>query len=95
VGGRAFSYRKPASGGPVRAAHKHIVPARVAAWRVQHRWQTQAVLSPASRQPQAHGRGWDWTPRDGLSVRPDRMPGWVRLWHKTPFADRHACNWMW
>jgi hypothetical protein len=92
----AFSYRKPASRGPVGAAAEDIAAARAEARRIQRRWQTRAVPSPAGWQPQAGSRpGWDWTPPDGLRVRLDRVPGWVRLWYKTPFADRYACSWMW
>jgi hypothetical protein len=64
-----------------------------AAWRIQHRWQTQAVPVPgglATAGWLTAGVGLDATGR--ISVRPDRMPGRVRLWYKTPFADRHACN---
>lgn len=24
-----------------------------------------------------------------------RVPGWVRSWYRTPFADRYAHAWMW
>ena len=92
----AFSYRKPASQGPVRAAAEDIAAARAQARRIQRRWEAQAAPSPAGWQPPAGSRpGWDWAPPDGLRARLDRVPGWVGLWYKTPFADRYAYGWMW
>ena len=55
------------------------------------------VPSPGAWQPPAGTRpAWNWIPPDhGLTPRLDRVPGWVRMWFRTPFFDRFAYTWMW
>ncbi len=91
----AFSYRKPAGSGPVRVSAEEIA-ARAEARRIQHRWQTEAVPSPAGWRPPAGSQpAWTWAPPHGLRARLDRVPSWVRLWYRAPFVDRYAHAWMW
>jgi len=54
------------------------------------------VPSPGGwRPPDGVLPAWSWAPPYGLAPRLDRVPGWVRLWYKTPLLDRYAHAWMW
>lgn len=54
------------------------------------------VPSPGGWEAPEGGRpGWGWVPDAGAAERTDRMPRWVRVWARTPFADRSAYVWMW
>jgi hypothetical protein len=92
----AFSYRRQAG----TAADSPPAAAAVAAQAQERRtgqlWRTMAVPSPGGWVPPPGSRpGWQWAPPDGLVPRLDRVPAWVRLWYRTPFADRYAHAWMW
>jgi hypothetical protein len=46
-------------------------------------------IAPAGSRP-----GWSWAP-DGLGLRLERMPWWVRVWMRIPVADRRAHVYRW
>ena len=91
-----LSYRKPTGRRSSLVSADQRAAARAEAELMESRWQTEAVPSPAGWQPPPGTRpAWQWTPPSGLRERLDRVPVWVRLWYKTPIADRFACSWMW
>ena len=91
-----FSYRKLGASRPVGMSAAEIAAARAQARRIERLWESQAVPSPGGWQtPPGSRPAWQWAPPHGLQLRLDRVPLWVRLWYKTPFADRYACAWMW
>lgn len=58
--------------------------------------------SPAMSSPRVAGTrrprvlpAWNGLPPGGASPRPDLMPVWVRVWYRSPLADRFAHAWMW
>ncbi len=92
----AFCYRKVRAGGDRAAAPAEKNAAiRALAIRGQRR-QSDAVPSPGGwPAPPGTLPAWDWLPPGGAAPRPTRCPAWVRLWYRTPFADRYAHAWMW
>jgi hypothetical protein len=91
-----LSYRKPSGRRPAVASPEAHAAARAHALRIERRWDSEAAASPAGWRPPAGARpAWQWSPPDGLRPRLDRVPGWVRLWYRTPILDRYAYSWMW
>ena len=78
-------------------ARARLTPERIAAMRAHaRRWDSEAERSPAGWPvPGGVLPGWNWVPPSGIRERLDRVPAWVRLWYRTPFADRYAYAWMW
>ncbi len=93
----AFCYRRvETNGGQAPRAAGEIAALRAEAIRRQHRWETEAIPSPGGwAAPSGTLPAWNWLPPEGVVPRVERCPAWVRLWYKTPFADRYAHAWMW
>jgi hypothetical protein len=91
-----LSYRQPSGQRPALANAEESAAARAQAQWIERRWETEAAPSPGGWRPPAGARpAWQWAPPDGLRIRLDRVPLWVRLWYRTPIVDRHAHSWMW
>lgn len=81
--------------GVVAAPRWGLVPApgRDLPWRAPPAAEGRATAQDGldGGDPPAGSRG----PPDGLRARLDRVPGWLRLWYRTPWVDRYAHRWMW
>jgi hypothetical protein len=64
---------------------------------MRHADDVGADVSPAGwTAPPGSMPGWNWIP-PGYGLRPllPALPRWVRVWYRTPVADRWAHVWMW